>query len=114
MHRSRWAIGLGAGALALAATAWGLARAVDDWRAQAELASARREVAAGQFATARSRLERLKARQPGWNEVDYLRGACAEGEGDLVAALAAWSRIPAGSPYAGRAASLRANAALAS
>ena len=68
----------------------------DRW-ARAELTCVEREIKSGEVGAARVRLDRLGRLKLGGVEAVYWRGACAEAEGDVEGALAAWSRIPAGS-----------------
>src|SRR5262249_4380264 len=67
------------------------------------LAWARRQIAEGRYATARSRLARLSAWWPRRGEVEYLLGVCEAALGRPEDALAAWGRVPVGSPPAGAA-----------
>ncbi|MGO9922583.1 MAG: FG-GAP-like repeat-containing protein [Isosphaeraceae bacterium] len=82
------------------------------WRAESALAQARRDVAAGLFGPARDRLLALPASAPGRDEVDYLIGVCEAAQGDSVAAIGTWGRIPPRSRYAARAAVRRVRLAL--
>ena len=68
----------------------------DRW-SRAELGRIEREIKQGQSGAARVRLDRLVMLGLGGIEADYWRGACAEAEGDVEAALAVWDRIPPGS-----------------
>jgi tetratricopeptide (TPR) repeat protein len=95
-------------ALGLLVVSWWIAWAVAAGLDRAELARANREIAEGQFRAARRRLARLSARRPGRGEVEFPLGYCAAAEGNLDAALAAWARVPAGSPLAARAALFQA------
>ena len=56
---------------------------------------------------ARERLVELVKRRPGWDEVHYQLGLCEEARGQAEAALAAWSRVAPGSPFAGKTAMAR-------
>jgi tetratricopeptide (TPR) repeat protein len=89
-RRLVWLLGL----MGLAAVAVGIG--VDRW-SRAELARVEREIKQGHPGAARVRLDRLAKVGLGGVETEYWRGACAEAEGDVEGALAAWSRIPAGS-----------------
>src|SRR3954468_17027535 len=68
------------------------------WWCQSEIQRAETEVKGGQIGSARARLERLARLGLGGAEIDYWLGACEEAEGHVDAALAAWARIPVGSP----------------
>jgi tetratricopeptide (TPR) repeat protein len=70
----------------------------------ADLARARREVSAGEYAVARGRLVRLASHRSGDLDIAYLLGLCEREAGRPEDAIAAWSRIPAGSAEAPRAA----------
>ena len=84
-----------------------------DWRDRAALERARRDLAAGRFATARESLVRLAARRPGDEEVAYRLGVCEAELGHVEAALTAWGRVPEGAPFARNSAMERARLALA-
>jgi enediyne biosynthesis protein E4 len=92
--------------------AWFAVRAVEHRRFDDELVQARREFAERRFSAARARLSRLAERRPGDGEVEYLLGACEKIRGYPEAALAAWGRVPAGSPLAPMAALSKARLAL--
>jgi hypothetical protein len=94
-----------AGLLVLAWPAW---RNYTERQIRAELDSAEREMKSGFYAKARRRLASLATRYPGRGEVEYQLGLCEAGYDHIDAALAAWSRVPAGSPFSGRALLLRA------
>ena len=87
--------------------AWGMYLAAAGWWYRAELARAKREVAAGRFGPARERLARLSAFWPGAAEVHYQLGVCEQAAGRPDRALAAWARIAPGSPFAATAARSR-------
>ena len=59
-----------------------------------------REIAAGRYGAARQRLIGLSTRWMGPDEVDYRLGLCEGSLGHDEAALAAWGRLPARSPFA--------------
>src|SRR5262245_49181172 len=80
------------------------ARAWAAHRFRGELADARKEMEAGLFSRARSRLTRLAAERPDQAEVAYQLGRCEAERGRSEAALAAWARIRPDSPWAGPAA----------
>src|SRR5438552_3206331 len=88
--RVAWSLGLAglvAVLLALAGYRWSLA----------ELVRVEHELQAGRPGPARARLARLKGLGLGGVEAEYWRGACAEAQGQVDAALAIWAGIPAGS-----------------
>lgn len=82
---------------------WLASRAVATWHVEAVLRKARNETAAGQFQTARRRLVALSRSSLANPEAAFLLGVCEYEEGNLAAALASWSRVPEGSPFAARA-----------
>src|SRR4051794_40757145 len=88
----------------LAATAW----AVRDWRDQANLERARRDMAAGRYDAALQRLTRLSWDGPDQPEVAFRLGACEYAAGRPDAALAAWARVPAHTAFFAQAAIGRA------
>lgn len=69
-----------------------------------QLGRAERELAGRQFASARARLANLSSHWPGRAEIEYPLGSCEAALGHVDAALAAWSRVPLGSPSAHQAA----------
>jgi tetratricopeptide (TPR) repeat protein len=77
-------------------------------RFRADLGQARNDLAAGRLSHARARLAELARQRPGDGEATYYLGRCEEARNDVAAALAAWERVPAGSPFATRAAVARA------
>jgi enediyne biosynthesis protein E4 len=104
MRRSRLIILLGVIALV---AAWGMARGVDSWRYRASLKQAKARLDSGSTYEARRLLAESAARWPAEGEVTFLLGACEQALGRPDAAEAAWSRVPADSPFAGHAAMLR-------
>jgi enediyne biosynthesis protein E4 len=88
-RRLAWWLGLAGLAAALV---W---LGVERW-SRAELGRVEREIKRGEVRAARARLDRLGLLGLGGVEAAYWRGACAEAEGDVDGALAAWSRIPEG------------------
>src|SRR4051812_31676645 len=109
MRLRRLAPGLAAGGVLLLA-GW---LAAEGWQRRSSLERARREVERGQYGAARERLAGLATRWPRQAEVAYLLGLCEQAAGRPEAALAAWSRLPPGPPFAVRAAVPRAGALLA-
>src|SRR6516225_6613215 len=85
---------------------WATARAVDSWRYRARLEQAKARIASGSPAEARRLLAEAEARWPREGELTFLPGACEQALGRPEAAMAAWSRVPADSPFAGHAAML--------
>jgi enediyne biosynthesis protein E4 len=98
-------IGLAVVAVGLAWGGWRLASA---WWFRSELDWARREAASGRFATTKQWLDGLPADRLEDPEAADLLGVCEHVAGHYEQALAAWSRVPAGSPGAARAALARA------
>ncbi|MFO0890381.1 MAG: FG-GAP-like repeat-containing protein [Isosphaeraceae bacterium] len=86
------------GLLCLAAIVTGGWYAFGAWRFRSELATARAEVARGEFSRARVRLAELSRRWPRDAAVEYGLGLCEHAEGRYEAALEAWRRVPAGAP----------------
>jgi tetratricopeptide (TPR) repeat protein len=103
--RRRWL--LVATGIALAMGAWETARVVDSWRVRSVLERAKACLDSRSPAAARRLLADAAARWPGEGEVTFLLGACEQALGRPDAAEAAWSRVPADSPFAGHAAMLR-------
>ena len=88
------------------------ARMWDARRLRGELAEARKEMEAGLFNLARTRLARLAARRGDDGEVAYQLGRCEAARGHAEEALASWARIAPDSPWAGPAALEFARAAI--
>jgi tetratricopeptide (TPR) repeat protein len=103
--RRRWLLVIPGVALGFAT--WGILRVVDSWRYRASLAQAKAQIASGSPYGARRLLVESVARWPGEGELKFLLGACEQALGRPDAAEAAWSRVPADSPFAGAAAMLR-------
>jgi tetratricopeptide (TPR) repeat protein len=103
----RWRRLLGILGVALVLATWGAVRTIDSWRYRASLEQAKARIASGLVAEARRLLAESVARWPGEGEVKFLLGACEQALGRSDAAEAAWSRVPADSPFAGHAAMLR-------
>jgi thioredoxin-like negative regulator of GroEL len=91
-----------------AVAAWAGLRAYDNWRDEAEMAVAAREVGAKQYESAKLRLRRLTRRHPRDGEAALQLGNCELALGDPAAAMASWAQVPKNSPVAPRAALLRA------
>jgi enediyne biosynthesis protein E4 len=94
-------------ALGVALLGVGGYRALELRRLRAELAEAERDMTTGHVGSAWHRLRALAARWPDQGEVQYRLGVCERARGRFDAALAAWARVPPGSPFAARAAALR-------
>jgi tetratricopeptide (TPR) repeat protein len=86
-----------------AAAVWGGVRAMETRRLRASLDQAKREMAEGHYQAAWKRLSGLPAGE-GSGEVDYQLGLCELYRGRRAAAMAAWERVPQGTPFAARAA----------
>ena len=71
---------------------------------RADLGQAKSDLAAGRLLSARTLLRDLTARRPADGEAAYYLGRCEEARNDIAAALAAWQRVPADSPFATQAA----------
>ena len=78
----------------------GMAWVVGGRRHRSALDQVDREIAAGRYGAARQRLIGLSTRWMGPDEVDYRLGLCEGYLGHDEAALAAWGRLPARSPFA--------------
>jgi tetratricopeptide (TPR) repeat protein len=74
---------------------------------RAELNRAEEEASRGNYGLARNRLTKLVGRWPYQAEVAYKLGICERVKGRREAALAAWSRVPLGSPFFAKAAAWR-------
>jgi enediyne biosynthesis protein E4 len=95
-RRSWVLLRLMAGVVVLIGTAWTLLC----WRHQSALDQVDRDIAAKRYGTARQRLIGLATRWVGPDAVDYRLGVCEGYLGHDEAALAAWGRLPMGSPFA--------------
>ncbi len=104
MRRRRLVMVLGVVALF---AVWGTARGVDSWRYRTNLEQAKALIASGSPAEARRMLADSAARWPKEGEMTFLLGACEQALGRPDAALAAWSRVPTDSSFAGNAAMFR-------
>jgi tetratricopeptide (TPR) repeat protein len=103
------AIGL-AGIAVLGAWAYRAYRMSEERALRAEMARAESEFHRGLYATARRRLRAMEARWPGNSEVEFRLGVCEQATGHRDEAIAAWRRVPAGSPFAATAAVRRGTA----
>jgi tetratricopeptide (TPR) repeat protein len=72
-------------------------------RYQQALAEVNELMAAGRHGMAARNLGLLLARKPGWDEANYLLGACERARGRPDEASEAWARVPPDSPFWGRA-----------
>src|SRR5262245_51231021 len=102
MRRWSAALAVGLGAAVLAGLGDAGVRRWEARRLDAALAEVVRAMDAGRFATARRQLAGLAQDWPEDGEVNYRLGLCEQAEGRGDAALAAWQRVPDGSPFAGR------------
>jgi tetratricopeptide (TPR) repeat protein len=85
---------------AVVAALIGLACVVGGRWHRSALEEVHRQIAAGRYASARQRLIGLSTRWMGPDEVDYQLGVCEGHLGHDDAALTAWGRLRAGSPFA--------------
>src|SRR6185312_2509094 len=83
-------------------------RALEARRVRSALDLAKSEMARGRYGTARQVLAELSASRSARGEVDYQLGLCELYRRRPDAALAAWGRVPPGTPFAARAAVQRA------
>jgi tetratricopeptide (TPR) repeat protein len=101
---TRWSwVLFGLAAVAVVAVVW-MAWVVGGRRHRSALERVDREIAAGRYGRARQRLIGLSTRWMGPDEVDYRLGVCEGRLGHDEAALAAWGRLGARSPFADAAA----------
>ncbi len=98
--------------VSLLVLAWPAYRLYENQRFFTELANARREIAAGSFASAGDRLKSLLAHSPDDPELHFLAGICDSNAGNIDSALANWNQIPTGSLRAAEAASMAGRLAL--
>ena len=100
--------------LAIIATyaVWVSARTLDSRRLESSLRVAKEAIAARSPGTAWRVLAEASARWPGNGEIELLLGACEQSLGRPAVADLAWSRVPAGSPFAPHAALYRARLVL--
>ncbi len=75
---------------------------------RADLAQGKSDLAAGRLTQAQARLLTLARTHPGDGEAAYYLGLCEEARQNDRAARVAWENVPAGSPFATRAAVKRA------
>ncbi len=107
-----WRVWFGMGLVLIAAGAGATFWAIDAREFHRALDQAKRDLLEGRVALARRQLSELAARRPGSGEVQFHLGVCEMAQGHLIAALAAWSKVPSDSPQAGWAAIHRARAEL--
>ncbi|MGC8644443.1 MAG: FG-GAP-like repeat-containing protein, partial [Isosphaeraceae bacterium] len=98
--RVRWSWVMVGLATVLAIVLLGMAWTVAQGRHRSALHQVDREIASRRFGRARQRLIGLSTRWLGPDAVDYRLGLCEGYLGHEEAALAAWRRLPARSPYA--------------
>ncbi len=97
LRRRTWVVfGLVVAAVAVLGAGW----TWEGRRHRSALAQVDREMAAGRYGAARQHLIELSTRWLGPEGVDYRLGRCEGSLGQDEAALEAWGRVPAGSPFA--------------
>ena len=104
MSRLRIGVGAGVASLAAAVVVWATASWVQSSRFRSELGRLEAAVERGRYESAGDRLRTLAAGRPGHPRLHYLLGLCERASGDVEAALAAWSKVPADAPKAAEAA----------
>jgi tetratricopeptide (TPR) repeat protein len=107
----RWIIS-GLAASAFAVLGWLAYGAISERRLRTGLREAASDMEAGDFVRCRERLARLSARYPGHGEILFRLGESELACGRADRAVAAWSRVPKGSPFAAVAAIRRAQLAV--
>jgi enediyne biosynthesis protein E4 len=80
---------------------WGSVHAVMERRSRALLEQAKQDMSAGRYALARSRLIKLVAQRPAWDEALYHLGVCEQARNRPAAALEILERVPHDSPWSG-------------
>jgi tetratricopeptide (TPR) repeat protein len=100
MHARQVWIGLVLSAGLLVALGIAGVRAIEARRLRTGLTEARKELAAGRYSTARSKLLELKRAGTSDGEVLYLLGQCELHQGRRDAALEAWAQVPSSSRWA--------------
>ena len=99
--RPRWfGIGL-ALCLISSAVGWSVWKRRQEARLQLLLADARKEMAQGRYALARTALIDLLDRRPRWDEAAYELGVCEAARKRPLAAIEAWAQIPETSSLSG-------------
>ena len=99
--RPRWfGIGL-ALCLISSAVGWGVWKRHRRCAAAVLLADARKEMAQGRYALARTALIELLGRRPRWDEATYELGLCEAARKRPLAAIEAWAQIPETSRLSG-------------
>ena len=110
MRREWAAYGVGLSGLVLVGVMFWAVWAWQLRQLRVSLEQAKRDLAEGRYAVARRELVKLDSHWSADGEVAYELGLCEQARGRTEAAVAAWSRVPAGSPFAGWAAARRAKA----
>ena len=110
MRRTLTAYGFGLGGLVVFGLVCCAVWAWEFRRLRSALEQAKRDLAERRCATARKELIDLEAHWSADGEVPYELGRCEQARGQTEAAVAAWARVPSGSPFAGWAAAQRAKA----
>ena len=85
---------------------WGVSWRIAVRRYWDELNLAEQDYRSGNFGLAQRRLSALEVSWPGQGEVVFRLGICELARGRREEALAAWGRVPAGSPFSSRASAL--------
>lgn len=104
-----WALAIG---IVAAIAAWAGVRSLDSWRLQSSLKAAKEAISTRAPVKARAILADASARWPKEGEFAFLLGAVGLSLSHREAAEAAWSRVPADSPFAPHAAMYRARLVL--
>ncbi len=104
-----WALAIG---IVAAIAAWAGVRSLDSWRLQSSLKAAKEAISTRAPVKARAILADASARWPKEGEFAFLLGAVELSLSHREAAEAAWSRVPADSPFAPHAAMYRARLVL--
>jgi tetratricopeptide (TPR) repeat protein len=100
MRQKRVALVVFSGLIAVAAI-WGILRHVEDRKLKAQLDQATRAMSEGRYATARTRLVKVLASRPGWDEAVYHLGVCEQARDRPELAIEAFQRVSPSSPWAG-------------
>ena len=94
--------------ISLLLLSWGVWLKLGEWRFQAGLERARKEIATRRFDQARGWLAAQALERPEFPEIAFLLGVCEHARARPEAALAAWSRVPLESPFGVKAVVARA------
>jgi tetratricopeptide (TPR) repeat protein len=102
--RRRWLVAAAALGLSGSLITWLVLAWLQTRHFELEMATARHELAHGQFRQAADRLSRLAQRSSQSGELEFLLGACERADGRPDEAIEAWSRVPETAPEAANAA----------